>query len=125
MEQQQTQKWANLSYLGLGALLGYIVYSVAIRFSQLYDWEAHFADIELAISGFSVLMGVALYWGLRATRRSNQFMNEVVAELLKVTWPTVKESYRSTFLVIVMVLIAGVVLGGLDAVWTWLMQWLI
>ena len=44
-----------------------------------------------------------------------QFLNEVVAELKKVTWPTRDETMKLTAVVIALSLIVGVFIGGLDA----------
>jgi len=49
----------------------------------------------------------------------------VVLELLRVTWPTQKETSHATFLTIVMVLVAGLILGFLDYFWTKLIQWIV
>jgi len=39
-----------------------------------------------------------------------------------VTWPTSNDTYKATILVVIFVLIAGVVLGGFDSFWTWVMK---
>lgn len=46
----------------------------------------------------------------------SEFLNQVKAELQKVTWPTRKDTYASTLVVIVLVLISAVYLGGIDYV---------
>ena len=46
----------------------------------------------------------------------NEFLANVKAELKKVTWPTKKETYASTTIVIVLVLLSAVFLGGVDMV---------
>lgn len=46
----------------------------------------------------------------------NEFFANVKAELKKVTWPTKKETYASTTIVIVLVLLSAVFLGGVDMV---------
>lgn len=48
------------------------------------------------------------------------FLKEVREELGKVTWPTRKQTTRYTVLVIVVALVVGVFLGGLDYVLTFL-----
>ena len=46
----------------------------------------------------------------------NEFFANVKAELKKVTWPAKKETYASTTIVIVLVLLSAVFLGGVDMV---------
>ncbi|KIH75375.1 protein translocase subunit secE/sec61 gamma [Geoalkalibacter ferrihydriticus] len=46
--------------------------------------------------------------------KTTEFLNHVKAELKKVTWPTRKETYASTTVVIVLVLFITVFLGTVD-----------
>jgi len=46
----------------------------------------------------------------------NVFLGNVKAELKKVTWPSKKDTYASTTVVIVLVLICAVFLGGVDII---------
>lgn len=54
--------------------------------------------------------------------KTNEFLANVKAELKKVTWPTRKDTYASTAVVIVLVLLAAVFLGGVDIVLSRLIQ---
>lgn len=47
-----------------------------------------------------------------------QFIQEVLAELKKVTWPTRQETVKLTGLVIVISALVGVYVGGLDFLFT-------
>ncbi|OGE37925.1 preprotein translocase subunit SecE [Candidatus Daviesbacteria bacterium RIFCSPHIGHO2_12_FULL_37_11] len=42
------------------------------------------------------------------------FLKEAYAELSKVVWPTREQTIRYSFLVIVVALVVGLILGGLD-----------
>lgn len=44
-----------------------------------------------------------------------KFLQEVIAELKKVTWPTRQETVKLTAVVIVLSAIVGIFVGGLDA----------
>ncbi len=44
-----------------------------------------------------------------------RFLNEVVSELKKVTWPTRDETAKLTAVVIVLSIIVGAFIGGLDS----------
>lgn len=46
------------------------------------------------------------------------FLKEVKAELLKVTWPTRKEAIRLTGIVLIISVIVGLYIGGLDYIFT-------
>jgi preprotein translocase subunit SecE len=118
----QYQKWVNLAYLAMAGLVGYIVFSAGLNTAAAYDLEARVRNIDLIIRGASLLIGALLFFGLYRSTRVNQFMNEVVDELAKVTWPTQKETINATYVVIIMVLISGMILGFLDYIWTVLLK---
>ncbi len=53
------------------------------------------------------------------------FLNEVRAELKKVTWPTKDELVGSTIIVCILVVIFSLILGGMDAAFSTLIRHLI
>ena len=54
--------------------------------------------------------------------RIANYFKEVKAEMKKVVWPTFAKVRQNTITVIVYVLIVGVVICGLDWLFTWLMS---
>ena len=48
--------------------------------------------------------------------KTNEFFANVKAELKKVTWPTRKDTYASSLVVIVLVLVSAIFLGGVDLI---------
>jgi len=59
-------------------------------------------------------VGLILY----RNEKSNRLVTEVVSELAKVTWPSRKETYASTIVVVVTSLIAAAIVGSFDFVWS-------
>ncbi len=54
---------------------------------------------------------------LASTKKSRfSFFSEVVAELRKAHWPTRQEALRLSVLVLIVCLVVGAILGGLDYV---------
>ncbi|MFK5926357.1 MAG: preprotein translocase subunit SecE [Desulfuromusa sp.] len=49
-------------------------------------------------------------------RELSEFFANVKAEVKKVTWPSKKDTYASTTVVIVLVLLCAVFLGGVDMI---------
>lgn len=123
--ESQHQKWVNLSYLALAILFGYLIFSFAGKIVGAYDLEVRIRNIDLVLRGLAVLAGGLLFVGLYRSEQANQFMNEVVVELSRVTWPTTKDTSSATMIVIVMVLISGIVLGLLDYCWIQLLKWVL
>lgn len=69
-------------------------------------------------TGAMLIAGIAAFIAWR-----NEYLftlaNEVTGELRKVTWPTRKETFSSTIVVIVTTIIASIFLGVFDGVWAW------
>jgi preprotein translocase subunit SecE len=49
-------------------------------------------------------------------------MDDIISELKKVTWPTRDETMYLTMVVIVVAVLVGAVLGGVDIFFSWLID---
>jgi len=116
------QKWVYLSFIGAAGLIGYLVFQLTWIAAGMWDFEARIPQFQWVVWGASVLISLGTFFGLLMYDQSNQFMNEVVAELSRVTWPSVLESRVATFAVLVMVIISGIFLGLIDTLWTFAMK---
>jgi preprotein translocase subunit SecE len=123
--ESQHQKWVNLSYLALAALVGYVINALSLKIVGSYDLEVRIRHIDLLVRGLAVLVSAILFVVLSRNKNANQFMNEVMVELSRVTWPAQKETTSATLVVIVMVIISGLVLGLLDYFWVALLKWIL
>jgi preprotein translocase subunit SecE len=57
--------------------------------------------------------------------RIRRWWRETIGELHKVNWPTPKEAWRLTKIVIMVIVVMGLLLGGLDFVFTKLIGWVV
>ena len=64
----------------------------------------------------------ALNWGPNKWRELRTFLTEVRAELKKVTWPSRKEVYSTTIVVMATTVFFGFYLWGLDLVFSQMIQ---
>jgi preprotein translocase subunit SecE len=62
--------------------------------------------------------GVAGWWG-----RARRFLAEVRNEMARVTWPSRREVYATTFVVILTSIFFGLYLWGIDLVLDRMMRW--
>ena len=83
-----------------------------------YDF---FGNVHVAWILSTVIMAGALGYTLN-NPVAQDFANEVVVELRKVSWPTWKETRQSTIVVIVCVLVVSLILGAFDFVWAKLIR---
>jgi len=70
--------------------------------------------ISLAAAFGATLVGIVTY----RNDRIYHLANEVASELKKVTWPTAKETRRSTMTVIFMAILSALILFTFDLMWS-------
>ncbi len=109
-------------------LLGYTIISLLIWvtfakfFNSIFTWF-NIGDFNILGPQFklSTLIGLAITVGtLIFCIKSPKIMalsDEIIIELRKVSWPTRQETYYSTLVVIITVLIMSAILGLFDAIW--------
>jgi preprotein translocase subunit SecE len=88
----------------------------------------HFSQQALAIRLIAWIIGIpilaALFFYTTQGRRLWSFSQAARAELYKVVWPTRQETVRTTLLVMLMVLLAGLFLWAVDSFLLWLVAFL-
>lgn len=58
-------------------------------------------------------------------QKISKYFKEVKSEMKKVVWPAFAKVRQNTLIVLVYVLLVGVVIWGLDALFTWVMSLII
>lgn len=104
-------------YVHLMFAVGTLV--VAFLLAKATDWVwSYFAKPnDLVINAAALLVGVIAGVALYKNDRVFSGAVDVTRELEKVTWPTRKETYAATIVVIATVSIASLILTGFDFVW--------
>jgi preprotein translocase subunit SecE len=74
--------------------------------------------VSIYVSLCSLVTAVVVVWRLYVNEKVNRLAHDVVGELAKVTWPTRREVSYSTVVVIITSVIAAIILGTFDAVWS-------
>jgi preprotein translocase SecE subunit len=120
--ENQRQKWVNLVFTALAILVATVAFVGLSKLSAVYSLESSVKQIDLIIRFGSLFLGAALGFGLYFNDRSNAFMNEVVLEMIRVTWPASKETTNATIWVVLFVLVAGGLLGLFDSLWAWIIK---
>lgn len=119
MENNQ-QKWVNLSFVAASLLLTYVLFVMSVKFSVVFDFEGRIRSLDKILMGASAAVGLIAFLSLYKSMIANTFMNETVAEISKVTWPTNDETVKGTIAVLIAVTIAGALLWIVDNVWLFL-----
>lgn len=70
-----------------------------------YDWFKH---------GVPVAVALILFFSLQFNKNFLTWADEVIAEIKKVVWPSIKDTRGMTIVVVVMVLISSVIISVFD-----------
>ena len=81
-------------------------------------WQNFAEPPAVIITAASVVISVVATIAVYRNAAAHHLVAQVVAELAKVTWPSRKETYASTIVVIITSLIAAGIVGGFDFVWS-------
>jgi len=98
-----SKKLVNFVYIILGVIIGYVIHSIL---GDVFEYFQVYVKFEYA----------------RELPKVNDYLNEVVVELKKVTWPTRKETSAATIVVIITLLIMAVILYAFDMLWGYLIK---
>jgi len=128
VESSNSRKFTILSFFLLSALGAYLFFR---GLTQLLDWFKLTNMVTAAVGGYpwkvvggviSGAVGLVTFVGLSVNQKATSFSDEVFTEAKKVTWPTGKETYASTLVVVIMVVSAGILLFVLDSIWNWIFR---
>ena len=115
------ERWVQFAYAACAITLAWFLIkcSTAI-WTLLADTvdsipEPNATIIAVGAGVVALATAVATY----RSQRIHTFVVEVCVELSKVTWPTRKETWSQTIIVIIVSIIAAIILGVFDSVWSW------
>ena len=107
-------KWIHLTF----AVAGLLAIWVISLFAE-WIWGYVGKPKDSVIMPLSFILGGGLaYVGWRNERLFNR-ISDVLQELMRVTWPTRKETSAATVVVIVTVIVFSMILGVFDILWSW------
>jgi len=82
--------------------------------------------LSLRLIGWIILLAFVL-WTFAKTQQGTLFLafaKDAKIELRKVTWPTRQETIQTTALVVLIVLVMGLFMWGVDSILLWAVGWL-
>jgi len=81
-------------------------------------WQNFAEPPAVTITALAAVISIGSTIAVYRNERAHGLVTDVVTELAKVTWPTRRETYASTIVVIVTSLICAAIVGGFDFVWS-------
>lgn len=105
------------SYLGAAAIVWFLSRSFIFWMISTFYKVRKIPALNTLKELIPFLLFALTFGILLKNPKVNEVMDEVVAELKKVSWPSRDDVMKSTWVVLIYILIASFILSGFDLVW--------
>ena len=109
-------KIVTISFVVFSFLAGFVVKILFETLAVSVGFFAGFYGQDIFRHGIPFLSGLGLFVYFQIKKDVRTLADEVVTEVKKVVWPTKKELYAMSFVVCMILVLSGVVLGIFDLV---------
>ena len=116
MVKQENFKIVTISFVILSFLAGFVAKVLFEVLSVSVGFFAGFYSQDIFRHGVPFLVGAGLFVYFQVKKEVRTLADEVVTEVKKVVWPTKKELYAMSFVVCLILIMSGVVLGIFDLI---------
>ena len=107
------ERWVQFGFVALAGVTFFLADKLIA-----FAW-GYFAEPQTTVvTGAAAIVGILTGYLAYRHPRLNPWAHEVAGELAKVTWPSRKETWYSTVVVIITSIIAAAYLGAFDALWS-------
>lgn len=105
------------SYLGAAAILWFLTRACLAYLHLTFYQVRRMPGILTVREVLPLVLAGTLFLILFRHRKVNEVMDEVVAELKKVTWPSRDDVVKSTTVVMICIVIASGIIATFDVIW--------
>ena len=116
--QKDDATWLKLSYLVCALLSSFVMWKFFQTLGIQFNWLDKYSWFQSVAVVASLVIGFAFVLWLKADNERDEYFLQSIAELRKVTWPSVAETKQKTIVVCVVVGVFAVILAFFDLVWT-------
>ncbi len=113
------ERWVQFAFIA-GTLVAFWLFDNFLQ--GFIEWVAIKSNIAAVnptwITAGSAILAILAMAGLYRNPKVYTFSTEVAHELANVVWPTRQETYANTIVVLIVSVIAAIIIGAFDAVWS-------
>ena len=123
--ESSNQKYITLCFVGVGIVGAYMMSVILDTLSQTWIVFARLTQGDVIVHGLPVAVGIILFFSLQFNPRMVTWADEVILEVQKVVWPSHKETMAMTFVVTIMIIISGILLGAFDLISNYVVNYVV
>jgi preprotein translocase subunit SecE len=107
------ERWVQFAFIG-AALIGFYLFDKIIHLVWDFFQEPDPTLVTASAAALALLISFLCY----RNPKVHQFSHDVAGELSKVTWPSRKETWANTIVVVITSIIAAIILFAFDMTWS-------
>jgi preprotein translocase SecE subunit len=116
--QEDDSTWLNVALTAFALCVALVVWQALTAISLTYGWTEKFeAWLPATIVAVSLALGGVAAWLLNSDAERHEYFLACIAELRKVSWPSMDDARKMTLIVCVVVVIFSAILTVFDVAW--------
>ena len=114
MDDNRNQKIITVCFVATAILVSIVIRVLIESMAATWGVVARYYALDIVKHGIPVGLAIITFASLQFNSKIQIWADEVVTELLKVVWPTRKDTMAMTVVVCVMLFISCIILGFFD-----------
>ena len=119
---QDNRRWVLISLVVGTALLWGTGFLLMRQLNAMFRLSTLIPYGDVVVQVLPVVIAAGTFFWIFRSSQKMEFLDEVVGETSKVTFPSRKDTVASTIVVVITILIIAAILGVYDAVCNWVIQ---
>lgn len=111
---KSNSKYVTLAFLAIAVVVAVTLSELISALAGAFAFMAKLSSYDIFKHGFPFLIAVVLFLSLQLNKKVHVWAEEVIVEIKKVVWPSIKDTRGMTIVVIVMVFISSIIISVFD-----------
>ena len=107
------ERWVQFAFIGAAVVLFWLLDHIVEAV-----WNIFAEPQGTIVTSSAAVAAILICYAAYKIEKYHRFVFEVATELSKVTWPTRKEAWAQTIVVVIVSVIAAIIVGIFDAMWS-------
>jgi len=115
--------WLSVGYIAAAAIFAYVMWLALETLGVQTGWVERYEEwYNPASIALSLLVGVVAVLYLRSSAERQEYFLSSIAEVRKVSWPSLEDTRKMTIIVCVVVAVFSAILAVFDVVWAGILK---
>lgn len=118
--------WLNICYVIVAIIVAFVGFKFIATVGIQFGWTDRYDEWFPTVNNVGgIALGAAAALWLRASSLRREYHESAIAEVRKVTWPSLEDTKKMTLIVAVVVTIFSIILAAFDILWSKVLQFIL